>query len=185
MQPRYDKLLKNRDPAFLNQLFEETSPYLLKFLASQRILGSTAEELIQSAWETFFAKLDKFEGRSQIKVFVAGILLNKVREHRRFQKKAVYEEDSEKIFQQAFSQDGWWNHEVEDPYRAMESKESLQSIQDCMEGLSESQREAFLLREVDGQSTEEICKILGVNVSHLGVLLFRAKDKLRKCLEGK
>lgn len=185
MNQNYLKLLIGRDPRFLDSVFKETNPYLFRILGAQKVFGSEAEELVQMAWETFFAKLEKFEGKSQIKVFIAGILINKLREHRRAQKRIVSEEDAEKIYGQAFTNDGWWNTEPADPARLFESKESRRFIEECLQGLSETQREAFVLREIEGENSENICNILGLNVSHLGVLLFRAKDKLRKCLEGK
>ena len=177
--------LKNRDPKFLEEIFLDTNPYLFKLLGSNRFFGDTAKDLVQASWETFFLNLDKFQGNSQVRVFVAGILLNKIREYRRFQKKVVYEEDSEKIYEQAFTVDGWWVHEPLDPQELMQSKEVGSLIEECLEGLSESQREAFLLKEVEGENSEEICNILKVSVTNLGVLIYRAKDKLRKCLEGK
>lgn len=179
------QLLKKRDTAFLEILFKETNPYLFKILGSNRIAGEQAQDLVQASWETFFKNLDQFRGQSQIKVFIAGILLNKVREHRRALKKVVYEEDSEKVYSQSFDSGGWWMAEPSDPQKLIESKESVRFIEECMEGLSDLQREAFLLKVVEQEKTEDICNILQINVSHIGILLFRAKDKLRQCLEGK
>lgn len=44
---------------------------------------------------------------------------------------------------------------------------------------------AFHLREVEGLSTEEICKILDVTVTNLGVMLYRLRNRTRECLEAK
>ena len=44
---------------------------------------------------------------------------------------------------------------------------------------------AFILREVEGLATEEICKILGVTRTNFGVLLYRVRNRLRECLEAK
>ena len=44
---------------------------------------------------------------------------------------------------------------------------------------------AFVLRELEGLTTEEICKILDVNRTNLGVLLYRSRNRLRECLETK
>ncbi len=44
---------------------------------------------------------------------------------------------------------------------------------------------AFLLREVEELDTEEICNILEVTRTNLGVLLHRARTRLRECLEAK
>ena len=47
------------------------------------------------------------------------------------------------------------------------------------------QRSAFYLRETEGLSTSEICKILEVTRTNLGVLLYRGRNRLRECLETK
>jgi RNA polymerase sigma-70 factor, ECF subfamily len=67
----------------------------------------------------------------------------------------------------------------------MLSKEIGEVIQECMKGLPANQREAFFLREVEGLETPEICKILEVTVTNIGVLMHRARIRLRECLEGK
>ena len=48
-----------------------------------------------------------------------------------------------------------------------------------------NQREVFVLREVEGLDTPEICKILEVSVTNFGVLMHRARARLRECLESK
>jgi RNA polymerase sigma-70 factor, ECF subfamily len=54
-----------------------------------------------------------------------------------------------------------------------------------MDGLPVNQREVFVLREVEGLETSEICKILAVSVTNFGVLMHRARARLRECLEAK
>jgi len=57
--------------------------------------------------------------------------------------------------------------------------------QDCLDGLSPSQREVFQLRQVEELSAVEVSKISGHAITHIGVLFHRARMKLRVCLEGK
>jgi RNA polymerase sigma factor (sigma-70 family) len=178
------KLLAERDAVFLDALFREVNPFLARICISNGIFAENADEVIHETWESFFTHLDKFEGRSQIRTYICGILFNKIREYRRARAKTIYEEDSEQVMEHAFTPDGWWNVEPTDPSRLMESKQAADFVKECLEGLSEKQKAAFVLREVEDEDSDSICLILGVNVSHLRVLLFRAKDKLRKCIEG-
>ena len=67
----------------------------------------------------------------------------------------------------------------------MLSKEIGELIRGCMDDLPVNQREAFVLREVEGLGTSEICKILIVSVTNFGVLMHRARARLRECLEAK
>jgi len=179
------RLLMTRNTEFLGSLFTEVNPYLIRVCIANGIYEENADEVIHSTWETFFANLEKFEGRSQLRTFICGILFNKIREFRRDQKKTVYEDDSEKIMNHAFTPEGWWKTEPPNPQKLIELREASDFIQECLEGLSEQQKAAFVMREVEEENSDTICNLLGVNVSHLRVLLFRAKDKLRKCLEGR
>lgn len=176
--------LKARDPVFLSELFSDMNPRLLRMMASKGIYNEAAEEVVHQCWETFFTNLDKFEGRSTIRTFVFGILINKIREERRRSNRIDFEEDSEKVFERSFTKDGWWVNEPSDPQSIIENKQLGDSIEDCLEGLTNAQKSAFLLIESEGESSETACQIMGVSVSNLRVLIFRAKDKLRACLEG-
>lgn len=178
-------LLKNRDAVFLESLFIEINPYLIRVCNANGIFNEQGNDVIHDTWERFFTNIEKFEGRSQIRTFICGILFNKIREYRRSVGRISYEEDSEKVFNHAFTKDGWWKTNPSDPFSLSELKESSDLIYDCLEGLSEQQKNAFVLREIEEEHSDEICNVLGVSVSNLRVLLFRAKDKLRKCMEGK
>ena len=54
-----------------------------------------------------------------------------------------------------------------------------------MESLPDRYRVAFTLREAEGFETGEVCKILDVSANSLGVILFRARNRMRECLEAK
>ena len=60
-----------------------------------------------------------------------------------------------------------------------------QGIDGCLDRVPTNQRMAFVLREIEGMDTEEICKILEVTRTNLGVLLFRVRNRLRECLGAK
>jgi RNA polymerase sigma-70 factor (ECF subfamily) len=179
------ELLKSRDQKFLAALFLKTNPVLLRVLATNGVFSEIAEDLVHQTWERFFTNLDKFEGRSSLQTFICGILLNKIREHRRAMGKIVFDEDSETVMARSFTADGWWNVESPDPSRLVQSSQLSQLIAECLEGLTELQKAAFVLKEVEEEDSKEICNVLSITVSNLRVLIFRAKDKLRQCLEGK
>jgi RNA polymerase sigma-70 factor (ECF subfamily) len=41
-----------------------------------------------------------------------------------------------------------------------------------------------MLREMDGLSTAEVCKRLGITATNSWVMLYRARMALRRCLEN-
>lgn len=177
--------LRARDSECLTQLFQETNPALIRMLRAQNVRGEQAQDLIHQAWETFFAGVDQFEGRSSIKTFVTGILLNKIREHRRAVARVSLEDNSEDVYAHSFTPEGWWRRDPEDPDQLLRSKEFSRFLAECMESLTDSQRSAFHLIEVEEEPASSVCNVLSVTATNLRVLLFRAKQKLRLCLEGR
>lgn len=65
------------------------------------------------------------------------------------------------------------------PDQVLELRERLRSTVDAVKGLPERQRDAVLLREVDGLSYEEIALALGVGDGAVRQLLHRARRALR------
>ncbi|GMV52354.1 MAG: RNA polymerase sigma factor [Chlorobi bacterium] len=63
-----------------------------------------------------------------------------------------------------------------------EQKELLQLIQTALDLLPDEYREAFVLREYNGLSYNEIAEVVGVSLETVKVRIFRAKQKLRDIL---
>lgn len=61
---------------------------------------------------------------------------------------------------------------------------SIDDLVRALQRIPEAQREALVLRELDGRSYKEIAAILGVTVSALQALLFRARRSLAEELEN-
>ena len=182
--PEFLARLRRREPELLRTIFAEHNAWLLRVLASQGFYDEVAEDLLHQTWERFLTNLDLFAGRSQLRTFLCGILLNKVREQRRLAKRVVFEEDAESVMSRAFTPEGWWNSPPPEPSAVLYSAQISKLVAVCLEGLTDDQRTAFLLKEVEQEDAAEICNVLGVSVSNLRVLIFRAKEKLRRCLAG-
>jgi RNA polymerase sigma-70 factor (ECF subfamily) len=89
------------------------------------------------------------------------------------------------VFESRFDADGKWARPPADLERLLLSKEAGELIHGCMEELPANQRGVFVLREIEEIESTEICKILGISVTNLGVLMHRARIRLRECLEAK
>tara|TARA_B110001454_G_scaffold219195_1_gene251362 strand:- start:5828 stop:6418 length:591 start_codon:yes stop_codon:yes gene_type:complete len=169
----------------LEGLVKQYTEMLLKGALSLGFKAQQADDLVQSVWTTFFEVIHTFEGRSQVKTFLFGILINKSRELKRENKKNDSHDPIDEVMADRFSQQGSWAKPPIAPDRFVESIQSLQVIQDCIEHLPVNQRAAFCFREVEDLEMPEICKILDVTNTNLGVLLYRAKNRLRECIERK
>ena len=168
---------------------------LFGFAAARVRDRATAQDLVQ---ETFLAAIkasESFAGRFTERSWLFGILRNKLADHYRLQYREVAVADLEPSLpeeQVAFGtsglgKDGWvmklapkgW----ETPDGTLISKEFHDVLRSCLSRLPDKVAQVFRLREIDGASSEEICKDLGVSPNNLWVMLHRARMGLRRCLE--
>lgn len=69
------------------------------------------------------------------------------------------------------------------PSEAYKQKEFLYIFYRCLSEVPERLANAFVYREVDGLSTEEICKLLDIKASNFWVMIYRARMLLRRCMD--
>jgi RNA polymerase sigma-70 factor (ECF subfamily) len=177
--------LRLRDP---DALAEAIAAHARPLFRAARALGfspTESEDLVQDVFITLLEKVDTFQGRSQLRTWLTAILHRKALERRRAHAADSRHESIDDIFESRFDPSGHWSTPPADLQRLLLSKEAGALISACLEGLSPAQRSAFTLREIEALETPEICKILEVTVTHFGVLLHRARARLRECLEAK
>lgn len=73
----------------------------------------------------------------------------------------------------------------DDPVRTLERTELGQVVAAALARLPEAQREAFLLKHVEGRSYEEMAELLGTGVSALKMRVMRAREALQEMLKDK
>lgn len=162
-------------------------PYLLRLARSRMGDGEAAEELVQETLATALAALEDFEGRSQLRTWVAGILLHKVtdgfRAATRERELRVEPRDDEEA---DFDTLGHWRSPPSawcDPEVALRSSRFREAFAAALASLPPNQARAFALRELEGLGAADICRELGVTESNLWVLLYRARMALRRMLD--
>jgi RNA polymerase sigma-70 factor (ECF subfamily) len=176
--------LRRRDPEALSLAVGEHARPLFRAARAMGFPEHEAEDLVQDVFATFLERLDSFEGRSQLRTWLFGILHRKAMERRRGSPVNDRTDPIDAVFESRFDTRGGWARPPADLERLLLSKEAGELIRGCMEGLPANQREAFVLREVEGMATDEICRILEVTVTNFGVLMHRARARLRECLES-
>ncbi len=179
------------------QWVEEHGDALFGFAALRVRNRAIAQDLVQ---ETFLAALrakSSFAGRSSERAWLFGILRNKLIDYYRLQGREIPLADLEAPLpeeQGAFGADGLgkdgWLKAVapkawETPEESLVSKEFQEVLKGCLSRLPTKVAQVFLLREIDGVSSDEICKDLGVSPNNVWVMLHRARMALRRCLEAR
>jgi len=158
---------------------------LLGFAWSLGWKGADAEDLVQDTFIVYFKNHHRFEKRSTLKTYLIGILYKKSLEKRRMVARELPVDPVDQVFEQRFGFGGAWRTMPRGPEDLALMDETMELVQSCVDQLPEAQRLAFHLREVEQGSTEELCNVLDVSPTHLGVLLFRARNKVRECMQKK
>ncbi len=164
--------------------------YLYAFALSRVRDPAVAEEVVQ---ETFLAALgakSQFKRQSSEKTWFTGILKHKIIDHFRktSREKKYFQNDPSKAAMEAFfnSKDKWHEKPVrwtDNPHELYKQKEFMAVLYSCLSQLSERQSAVFSSREMDGLSTDEICKLYDITATNCWVLLHRARSLLRHCVE--
>lgn len=177
------KRLKARDSSALEDVVNAYLPHILHAARGMGFSREESEDLAQSVFLALVESLERFQGRSHIRTFIFGIFYNKVSEHIRFKRHEREQDDIDTVVESRFNSSGSWHQPPADFEREFLSGEIGAIIGDCLDKIPQAQRAAFVLREVEGMNTADICKVLNVSVTNLGVILFRARNRLRECVE--
>lgn len=177
--------IKSLDSKAVSEFVRAYSGDLFKGAKGLGFNDVMTEELVQNVWLTFFDVIPNFQAQSQIKTFLFGILYNKAKELRREYNKFENHDPIDEIMEERFDENGAWVKTPIDPEQFYASSQILDLIQKCIDALPLKQRMAFCLKEIDEHKSSEICNILELSVTNLGVILFRAKNRLRECIESK
>lgn len=183
--PAFLLRVKNRDEAALEELVRAYLPQLLRTGRGMGFSPDESEDLVQGAFTALLEGVGRFQGRSHIRSYLFGIFYNKVSEHLRDKHKAAEHDPFDETIDARFDDRGRWRQPPVDIEKQVFAREARQIIEDCLQKLPPAQRGAFYLREVEERSTPEICKEMRITATNLGVLLFRARNRLRECVEEK
>jgi RNA polymerase sigma-70 factor (ECF subfamily) len=177
-------------PLFTSTELDAHRGALLRYAQLQLRNKAWAEDAVSDTLLSALEKPKQFEGRSQLRTWLIGILKHKVMDIlRRNQREVSLTKDTEEEtdFEDAlFQPDGHFREMPQDwgnPQAALGQRQFLAILEDCVEKLPAQTGRVFLMREWLELETEEICKELAITPTHLWVILHRARMRLRECLE--
>jgi RNA polymerase sigma-70 factor (ECF subfamily) len=176
---------RQRDQDALREIVDAHARPIYRAARGMGFAIEEAEDLAQDVFVTFIETLDRFEGRAQVRTWLFGILHHKVQERRRSRARDELTDPIDAAFEAQFDLRGNWIHPPAAPDHAVSASEAREAIQECLEGLPPLQREVFQLRQVEELSASDVGNVLAQTVTHIGVLLHRARMRLRACLEAK
>lgn len=154
------------------------------FQTALRVLGNTedAEDALQDGLLSAYRNLKRFEGRSQFSTWLTRIVINAALMKRRSAKARPAISLDEPPREDELPATERYADDSPNPEQLFTGTELREMINENLEELSPLLRSAFLLREVQGYSTGEAAKKLGVTENTLKARLWRARHQLAERL---
>jgi len=149
-----------------------------------------AADVVQETFLHALRSFGSFSGRSSERTWLVGILkhtvIDQLRAAARRQAGAESRGAATEV-RSEFDQVGQWRvgpaRWEGEPGRDVETREFWEAFGSCVAKLPRSLADAFLLRELDGLSSDEVQARLAITPANLWARLHRARSLLRQCLE--
>jgi RNA polymerase sigma-70 factor (ECF subfamily) len=167
-------------------------PLLLRFCRLHLRDDALVDDVVQETLLAALAGAERYAGEAQLETWVIGILRHKIVDQIRRQGReqahtqSLTDDEGDEDFDSLFVADGHWREappDWGDPQQSLQQKQFMTVLETCLEHLPERLARIFTLREVLEFDTDEICKEMGLTSTNCFVQLYRARMRLRECLQ--
>jgi RNA polymerase sigma-70 factor (ECF subfamily) len=168
---------------------------MIKFAQLQLRDEALAEDVVQEALAAALSSAKEFAGRSAMKTWVFAILKNKIVDQIRLQSRTTNisalsseEESMDEAFESLFKSNAHWAPDNRpagwgNPEETLRQQRFFEVFDACLKHLPENTARVFMMREFLEFETAEVCEQLSITTSNCNVILHRARNGLRRCLE--
>ena len=179
------------DTLSLHRQLEAMRPQLVRFAQLQLRNQELAEDAVQDALVAVLEKPERFAGQSSLRTYVTGILKYKIIDNLRLatrerQIDPAEDQSEDDAIDALFAADGHTLEQPRDwgnPDATLQQKDFFKVLEVCLEKLPAKTARIFMMREWLELDTDEICKELAITTANAWVLLYRARIRLRECLD--
>ncbi len=184
-----DKSVKSPDPA---QWVARHGDFLYRYALSRLRDVESAEEVVQETFLAGLRSVDQYAGKGAERAWLLGILKRKIVDHVRCRNRTssmLRVDGGDDLSEILFDHKGKWRSDPRvfgpEPSTSLQRQEFWHTIHACLETLPQRQADVFMLREMEGIGSEDICKELDISKSNLWVLLYRARLRLSQCMKSR
>ncbi|MDE7328101.1 MAG: sigma-70 family RNA polymerase sigma factor [Lachnospiraceae bacterium] len=135
-----------------------------------------AEDVFQDVFLKVNQKLDTYEGKASIKTWLLSVTMNTCKDYL----KSAYQKRVVPMFDYLEGE-----LDAEDGFRRIEQMETARTVREAVQGLPEPYRDVVICVYFREMGMEETARELGISTGTVKSRLFRAKEKLKRGLEGR
>ena len=142
-----------------------------------------AEEALQAAYLSAFGNIGSFEARSSLSTWLTRIVINEALGRRRAEQRRRRRLEGEGVaVLDSYRENLMRGSEAEAPDVAIAREQIRKLLEQAVGDLPDTFRTVFVLREIEGLSSEETGAILDVPVQTVKTRLVRARRRLKEAL---
>ena len=143
-----------------------------------------ARDLAQEAFVKAYKNLSRFRFSASFYTWLCRIAMNVSIDHIRKQKNRRTQEFDDGIATKGPAGVISLAHHRGDPSKSIERKQLRARLSEALESLSDDQKEAIILREIDGLAYKEIAEIMGIPEGTVMSRLYYARKNLQAALKS-
>jgi RNA polymerase sigma-70 factor (ECF subfamily) len=197
-ESRLVEALRAGDESVFAEIVDRFTPSMLRVARGYGVTAAAAEDVVQETWLRVLRSLDRFEGRSSFRTWLFVILGNCARRRAATDRRSVLLDAgggaAEPVVPDSrfFPPDhprwaGMWTSLVSSwdgiPEERLLAEETRKRFRVAIDALPERHAVVFLLRDVEGWTSEDVCALLDLTPENQRVLLHRARNRIRAALE--
>ena len=168
---------------------------LLRFARLQLRDEQLAEDVVQETLVAGLDKRDSYAGRAALKTWLFAILRNKIVDAIRQRSRSINfsafddeETDMDRAFDGMFRDNDHWRPDARpadwgDPEASLRQEQFWAVFEACLDHLPANTARVFMMREFLEFDIDEVCSELNISPGNCHVILHRARNGLRRCLE--
>lgn len=193
-----ERLLAGDEGAFA-EVVDSYTPAMLRLARTFGLGLATAEDVVQETWLRAVRALHTFEGNSSFRTWVFAILANCARRRLESERRAVPLVDLSGVADEPAVDEsrffppghprwaGMWTTLVDAwesiPDERLLAGEARERVRAAIDELPPRYAVVFVLRDVEGWTSGEVCGLLDLTPENQRVLLHRARNRIRALLE--
>ena len=158
--------------------YEQHYKQVYMYVYSKISNAQEAEDIAQDSFVSAYTKFENFDPeRASFQTWIFVIVSNKLKNHYRDRKIAVYTDDDDEFLE--LSEEGFEDEMVEAEYLA----EMRNELADALETLSEDEKDIIRCIYFENKTSKEAALMLGMSDVNVRVKMSRAIAKMRKYFE--
>lgn len=142
-----------------------------------------AEEVVQETLARGVRKLASFNGKSNVKTWLLGILKNVLRENARKSKPSNYFQEEDYDWDISAGAGNITALRALTPIEVVQRIEFWEVVETCLNKLPVSLAEVFREKEIEGKSTDEVAESKGISEGNVWTRIHRARKFMQDCLK--